>query len=369
MKGIASIHPCALILICFISGCLSASKIADPFGVDSPLPSGTPESVGMDEAILSAIHKQLSSDDHKIHSMLVARHGLLIHEEYYNGWSETNPHDLRSATKSITSLITGIAIGNGLLDLTTPVLSILGDDFPDAKVSHDLNIRHLLTMQTGLDCDDSDKTTKGQEDRMYRSTDWTDYFLSLNQVENPGTLARYCTGGVVALGAAIAASAGTSIAAFAESVLFRPLGINNYTWAYFNSGKGVDTGGHLLLTPRAMAKIGILVLLNGTWEGHSLVPQEWIDESTSQHTEINGNPYGYLWWINTISYGEKSVEVVSARGNGGQVIFIAPEYDLVSVFTAGYYNSDKTQSVYDIFHRGVLPAVEDLKPHLSGKHE
>ena len=143
-------------------------------------------------------------------------------------------------------------------------------------------------------------------------------------------------------------------------MLFAPLGINNYRWSRFDKKQKVDTGGHLYLTPQGMMKIGMLVSQRGTWEEQQLVSESWVAESTAPHTNINGNPYGYLWWRNEFQLGQNQVVVLSARGNGGQVIFVVPGYDLVSVFTAGYYNSDDTQAVYDIFFRAILTSLSEL---------
>lgn len=202
---------------------------------------------------------------------------------------------------------------------------------------------------------------------MYRSRDWVAYFLALDRVYAPGDTARYCTGGVVALGEAIARATGEDFAAFAERELFGPLGIRNYRWARFDRDRKVDAGGHLLLTPQAMVKLGMLVLQDGQWNGRRIVPATWVEQSTREHVRIDGNPYGYLWWRYTVPYGEKAVEVVAARGNGGQVIFVVPEYDLVSVFTAGYYNSDRARSVFELFFHAVLPSVEELQPYLPDR--
>lgn len=365
-----SVLALAILLALSLTACSSTGKLHEPFGVDAPLPTATPESVNLDPAILASVSEDIRANPkHKIHSMLVARNGYLVHEEYFNGYGPDTPHDLRSATKSITSVLTGIAIDHNLLDLDTSLLSIVQDDYPDAAIPEHLLLRHLLTMSTGLDCDDSDRSTRGQEDRMYRSKDWLDYFLSLQSTANPGQETRYCTGGVIALGAAISSRANVDLTTFADNTLFDPLGIDNYQWARYNDGKGIDSGGHLLLTPRAMTKIGMLVSQNGVWSDENLVSSKWIQESTAAHTSINGNPYGYLWWRNIIPYGNKSVTVISARGNGGQAIFIVPEYDLVSVFTAGYYNSDDVQVIYDIFHRAILPSVVELQPYLNNGAE
>lgn len=358
---------CLALLVIILSSCLSSEKLhTPPFGADTSVPTGTPESVQLDATILASVTGDIrAKKKHKIHSMLIARHGLLVHEEYFNGFGPETPHDLRSATKSITSLLTGIAIDQGTLDLSTSLRSLVIDEYPSSAIPEQLQLRHLLTMSSGLDCDDSDRSTRGQEDRMYRSNDWLAYFLSLDQISEPGQETRYCTGGVIALGAAIAAATHMDFARFAELNLFKPLGINNFQWARYNNDQGVDSGGHLLLTPRAMTKIGMLVSQSGLWNENRIVSESWINRSTSRHTQISNNPYGYLWWRNILTSGNKSVTVISARGNGGQVIFIVPEYDLVAVFTAGYYNSEDVQIVYDIFHRAVLPSVRELQPYLQ----
>lgn len=189
---------------------------------------------------------------------------------------------------------------------------------------------------------------------MYRSRDWVQHFLTLARTHTPGEVTRYCTGGVVALGEAIAVATGQDFAAFADEALFAPLGIRNYRWARFDGERKVDTGGHLLLTPRGMAKIGMLILGKGRWNGQQLVSADWIERSLQPRARINDEPYGYLWWRNTSRHGEEDVDVISARGNGGQVIFIVPDRDLVAVFTAGYYNSDETQLIYNIFRNAIL---------------
>jgi CubicO group peptidase (beta-lactamase class C family) len=91
-----------------------------------------------------------------------------------------------------------------------------------------------------------------------------------------------------------------------------------------------------------------------------LVSASWITESTRPRTSIGGIPYGYLWWSSPLSYGTKSVDVLWASGNGGQTIFIVPEYELVCVFTAGYFNSEEAQSVFEIFRNVVMPSVVEL---------
>ena len=367
MLSIVSIHRAAtaavVLSLILIAGCSATRGIVAPVGTDDPIPSGDAEELGLDLSSLESVARHLGErGDHEVHSMLLVRDGRLVLERYFNGYGPDNPHDIRSATKSITSLLTGIAIERGAIPgVDTPLMELLGARYPHIGDKNDILLDHLLTMSSGLDCDDGDRRTRGQEDRMYRSRDWVEYFLSLSRQHAPGEVTRYCTGGVVALGEGIAVATGYDFATFADQALFGPLGIRNYEWARFDGERKVDTGGHLLLTPRGMAKIGMLVLDDGRWEGRQLVSADWIRGSVQPRTRINDEPYGYLWWRNTLRYGDESVDVISARGNGGQVIFIVPQFDLVAVFTAGYYNSDETQLVYNIFRNAVLSSVPELR--------
>ncbi len=344
-----------------VSACASTGQVIPQIAQDDPLPTGSADQVRLDLTVLHRVSAELAaSDDHEIHSILVVRGGLLAFESYYNGHSRENPHDIRSATKSITSLLVGIAADQGFLDVEEPVSSHLGSGDGSQSLSNDLLLRHLLTMSSGLDCDDGDRSTRGQEDRMYRSEDWVEYFASLERRYPPGETPRYCTGGVVALGEVVQRAVGKDFEDFAEEVLFQPLGIRNYRWARFDQDRKVDTGGHLLLTPQSMAKIGMLVLQRGKWNGRPIVSETWIHRSTQPGISLRGIPYGYLWWIDTISFGDKQVELIRASGNGGQTIFIVPEFDLVAVFTAGYYNSDRTRAIYELFYNAVMPSIPEI---------
>ncbi len=355
-----------LLLLLSLAACSTTSKIIEPLGEDDPILEATASDVDLDVSYLERVADHFAErDDHELRAIVVARDGKLVFERYFDGYGPHNPHDIRSATKSITSLLTGIAIDRGALEgVDTPMMELLSDSYPDIRDKEDILVRHLLTMSSGLDCDDGDHSTRGQEDRMYKSRDWVDYFLSLSRVNPPGEVTRYCTGGVVVLGEAIAAATGDDFAVFADEMLFSRLGIRNYEWARFDEGRKVDTGGHLRLTPRGMAKIGMLVLDKGKWNGEQIVPADWIEHSIAPSTTIQGEPYGYLWWRSTFRFEDDAVDVISARGNGGQVIFIVPEYDLVAVFAAGYYNSDDVGVVYNVFRNAVLTTLPELHRHI-----
>ncbi len=336
-------------------------------------PLADPAEVAMDGSKLKAAIDRLDGERrHGIDSMLVVRRGRLVAEHYWHGYDMSTLHDLRSATKSVTSLLVGIALDQGLLrDVHDPALPYLARAYPElAGGPRDppITLEHLLTMRSGLACDDRDRRSPGHEDRMYRARDWVRYFLELPRTHAPGEYTQYCTGGVVALGRIVAEAANQSIPQFAAEHLFKPLGIQAHAWRRFDRRSQTDTGGHLYLRPRAMAKIGQLVLQRGVWDYGDLVSGAWIDAMTAVQTRFAADkrPYGYLWWRiqARIQHGAEvtSIDLIYAHGNGGQYIFIAPTLDLVVVFTGSNYNSVKAERPLAILGEYILPAALTLAP-------
>ena len=318
--------------------------------------------VGIDDEMLSkAIQGFPAPEVHGLHSLLVLRHGKLVFERYWSGFERETPHDMRSATKSITSLLTGVAIDKHLLINTSDsIFQYLPAKYSSFKAGKEsITLRNLLTMSSGLECDDRVEDSPGNEEKMYRERDWVKFFLDLNISAQPGGPGHYCTAGVVVLGRIIAEASNQSIPDFSQKYLFGPMHIERQKWRSFDSGQQTDTGGHLFLRPLDMAKIGQLVLQKGEWEGVQLISRSWIDISTSSQGVVDkDHDYGFLWWRTKIPYENKEVEAVSAMGNGGQAIIIVPELDLVVVFTAGNYNSRKSAYPIPILKKFILPAVK-----------
>lgn len=255
------------------------------------LRTGAAESVGLDAGPLEAGTNAVQSKTYGgVDSFLVVRDDLLVHEAYFDDYNRDKPHDLRSATKSITSALVGIAIDQGLLGgVDEPALPHLGGEaglrnFDPRK--REITLEDLLTMTPGLACDDWNSSSPGNEAKMYEERDWVKFIFDLPMVADPGTQYGYCTGGVVALGAVLGEASGQRADAYARQVLFSRLGISGEKWEYTPTG-AVDTGGHIRLRPRDMAKFGQLFLRRGTWGGERIVSQEWVDRSTSFRVRTN----------------------------------------------------------------------------------
>ncbi|MEY4544288.1 MAG: hypothetical protein RL685_483 [Pseudomonadota bacterium] len=335
----------------------------DEWSLASEDEAGTSPS-GLEDAITT----QLSGRGHGIDSVVVVRHGKLVTEHYWTNDGINAPHDLRSATKSITSLLVGVAIDRGAISgVDEPVMLRLREAYPRLRNpdpwKDSFTIEQLLLMQTGLSCNDWDPRSPGNEENMYLLRDWVHFFLNLPVSPLAAPQSRYCTAAPVTLGRIVKEATQQPTEQFADEALLAPLGIRNYCWATFDQGHQIDTGGHLHLRPRDMAKIGQLVLQRGNWQGQQLVSEAWIDQSTRALALFREDEqYGYLWWLRRAPMNDTGVPYIAAQGNGGQYIFIVPSYDLVVVFTGSNYDSEAGNQPYYILERLILPAfvIHDL---------
>jgi hypothetical protein len=285
--------------------------------------------------VYSIVPEIINGDYGRLNSFLIVKDGNLICEEYLYGYSSTDLHQIESSTKSVTSLIYGIARDRKQVpDVKTPIYKI----FPDyanlfEENYKDITVKHLLTMTAGFDI---------ENDAVFRSDNRIDFALKRNLAHAPGTKFVYDGGCTEILGAIVKSGTGLFIDEFAKKILFDPLAIDNFNWEIFKQDGYPSTGGSLWLTPRGMAKIGLMVLNNGSFNGQQIASKEWIAESTSMQTKthIDGDSYGYQWWNITLNSGEDNYNTIWANGWGGQFIFIVPELNVVIVTTGYNYEYD-----------------------------
>lgn len=306
---------------------------------------------------------QLKLQEHQLHSVLVLKNGVHVFETYFKDDSEEIPHDLRSVTKSIRSLLIGIAIDKGWIEnVNDPISKYLKTLKPKKNVDvrkSEITIKHLLTMSSGLDCNDRDKTSKGQEDKVHKKKDWLQYTIDLPMLHAPGKVSSYCSMGSVLAAEIISQASGVSIQEFAHTYLFQPLGIKSAKWGHTRDDKAPASGKRLYLTSRDMAKIGQLVLQEGCWKDKQIVSRAWIAEATTPKTKITGIDYGYLWWQYPFHIRGGNVSAKLATGNGGQYIMVFPTENMVAVFTGGAYNSQDDKLPFAIMQSVILPTFMD----------
>lgn len=317
----------------------------------------------VDSTLFYRLFNQLNGADHQLHSFLLVKNGKLILEEYFGGYNAEKIHDLRSTSKSIRALLLGIAIDKGFIEsVHDPIFKYLKHIAPKKNLDerkNQITIEHLITMSTGLDCNDFDKKSKGQEDRVYKKKDWLQYTLDLPVLHNPGEVSNYCSMGVILTTEIIEQASGMPIDKFADKYLFEPLNIQNIKWGHTKNKEVISSGKRLYMTPRDMAKIGKLVLQKGNWNGTQIISEKWIEEATTPKTKITAIDYGYLWWNIPFPFHGKKLLSKTATGNGGQYIIIFSELDLVIVFTGGAYNSPEAQLPFKIVKDIVLPSIKN----------
>lgn len=194
-----------------------------------------------------------------IDGLVIVRHGGVATEAYFNGYGPDHPHDTRSVTKSVASILVGMPVERGRLSLDTTIVSFFPEYRPERgwdSAHAAIRLRDLLTTRTGLACDDFEADSPGNEERMYPERDWTRFFFRIPPGPSPpGAQSSYYTAGVAVLGEVLARALGQSISSYAEAVQWRPLGVRDARWRLTPSGAAM-TGGNLQLTLRDMAKVG-----------------------------------------------------------------------------------------------------------------
>jgi CubicO group peptidase (beta-lactamase class C family) len=335
---------------------------APPAARDDGLTVGPVEGAPLDRSRLEQMGKAIVANEYPdVHGVLVAQHGRLVFEEYFYEFDADTPHPMRSATKSVVSALVGLAIAKGQLkDVRQPVLPFFAGDYPqianltDAK--RRITIEDLLTNRSGLDCDDWNPESPGNEIKMGNTDDWVKFILDLPMRSDPGTAAAYCSGGVITLGRIVEKVFGQPLEAFAREQLFEPLGIHNFQWRFDPDRSSINTACQLSLTPRDMVKVGLLYMNKGQWRGRQVLPADWIAASTTKRTTLGGTDYGYLWWMPYLNVSGGRHDAIMATGNGGQRIFLFPALDLVVVITGGNYNRQSPANTLAIQY--ILPSLE-----------
>jgi CubicO group peptidase (beta-lactamase class C family) len=307
----------------------------------------------------------------KVTSVLVLREGTLAYEKYFDGDASTL-RNTRSATKTIASLLVGIAIDRKKLPgVEARILDYLpGRTFqnPDPRKAQ-ITVEDFLTMSSLLECNDWNEYSRGNEERMYVVEDWVQFTLDLpiqgfpsfdtKPKDSPyGRNFRYCTAGVATLSAVLERATGQPVPEFARQTLFGPLGIEKADWVYSPLGMA-QTGGGLGLSSRDLAKVGQLALEGGSFHGKRVVSEDWIRKATTPHAQVDEKTdYGYLWWLKTFQPEDPSTKAFYMSGNGGNKVAVFPARRAVVVITTVNYNARGAHEATDkLLTDYILPAL------------
>ena len=327
-------------------------KYQQPVKLDDGLNTLSLKKYNADMSIMDDAIKQIEKNSFgEIHSVLVAYENNLFIEEYFPGkafnggytkFDINTPHSLASVTKSITSILIGIAVDKGFIkNIDDSILNYYPDyDKDDKEVKSAITIRHLLTMTAGLEWDEQSFSYESLSNDIVRFSRHEDpiAFVLDRPIKDPaGEVFNYCGGCTNLLGDIIFRSSGLKADVFAEKYLFGPLGINSAAWVK-KSNETIFMSGDIKLLPRDLFKLGVLFLNQGVWQGKRIVSENWISESTAMHINFDDNStngYGFQWWIQT-----KPDFVYAASGWGDQLLAVVPDKKMVYVITAGNYNHE-----------------------------
>ncbi len=318
------------------------------------------------QKIQEMMHQVLGNNLKKIHSILLIKNGSLVLEEYFGGYHRNLKHSVQSVTKSVTSILLGIAKDRGEKILLNGNLTTYLPEYKDLlfnKPKGQITLEHLLTMTAGFEWNELHAPTDLKH--MIWSNDAIKYVLERKLVDPPGKRFHYGTGLSTILGRILKNTTGSNAVNYADKYLFRPLGITDYSWGSVADGS-ISTGAALYLRPRDMAKLGYLFLNNGTWKGRQIVSNTWVKKSIYPHVKgdlISGTGYGYQWWSGSTRVGDRDIDAFYAAGHGGQMIVQVPSLDTIFVITSEYDDNNAGDfRACSILQNYVIPAVLGHKP-------
>ncbi|MFB3084234.1 MAG: serine hydrolase domain-containing protein [Gammaproteobacteria bacterium] len=323
--------------------------------------------------ITSMVESVLREEQGLPEAILIARNGKLVLEEYFYGYSRDRIHPIQSVTKSVISLLVGIAQDGGFIGgMDEPVYTFFpehaGKKWIERK--YPITLAHLLTMSAAIDWNDvGNESGRAYQSTaaMHRSGDWIGYVLDLDQAGVPGEVASYTGGLSILLGGVIHNATGKYADELAEETLFADLHVSSYRWQKARD-ETRETGEGLTLTAYDLAKMGQLVLDKGMWNGKRVVSETWIAESIRRHLPLaegalGGSPYAtgfaYHWWNQSYEVNGMTTQAIVGRGYGGQYLGIFPTLDTVVVMNNGEWGNPR-ERVFDydvIVEKWILPAL------------
>ena len=346
-------------------------------GTRDGLSTADPAQEGFSVQRLGEMEKAIQNGDFKqITSVLIARHGSIVYEHYFDNGGIEALRNTRSATKTLTGAFVGLAVDHHLLSgAQARVMDYFRDkeplQYPDAR-KNEITIEDFLTMSSLLECDDENQFSRGNEERMYLVEDWARFTLDLpirsfpSWVDKPkdspyGRSWQYCTAGPTTLGVLLERAVKQPVPDFARENLFAPLGILRVQWQFQPTGAAM-TGGGLSLRTRDLFKLAQLYLNGGIWAGKRVLSAEWVKASITPHANARQDTdYGYLRWLQTFHSGDRTWPSWGMYGTGGNKVVVFPNQEVVVVITTTNFRvpgaaalSDKLISDYTLNAEGPL---------------
>lgn len=374
-------HPTLGLLLGLLLVPAAASAESPSYRVPEPLADGWPvadaRELGWDTAKLDGIETRIAGQDWKgTTSVLVADRGRLVYERYFNGGARDTLNDMRSATKTLTAVLAGVAIDRGLIpSVSAKVYPYFRDLQPlrNADSRKDaFTLEDLLTMSSPWECDDDNAFSTGNEERMYLTESWLRFALDLpikgfapwmtKPADSPhGRAFAYCTAGSFVAGALVERATRKHLDAFAAEAFEKPLGIAKSQWNFSPDGIAMGGGG-ARYTSRDIARVGALLADGGRWQGKSILSASWVAAMLTPRAQAREDAeYGYQIWRFHFPLNGKDQPVWAMSGNGGNYVFVLPERRLVAVVTSKAYGQRsahaQSQALFGDLILAALPAL------------
>jgi CubicO group peptidase (beta-lactamase class C family) len=353
------------------STCAQSVKVEFPAKPDpTELPEVWPEDVGVSSDQLVKLSKWIRDQKLDIRSLVIVKDGKIAFERYSDGLTRDKNYELYSITKALTAILAGDLIGDGKISLDSSVKDVIGAWRPDLKEAvgdkEDVKLGNVLNMTTGLYYD-----FKPPNDPIYyEAPDRLKLAATTKPLLRPGKVFQYMDVNPILATAMLSAAAGKKLEVYAEEKVFKPLGMKDYVWTRADE-KGLVSGGWgLRLRAVDMARLGMLALQDGHWEGRQVAPPDWIKTmTTGQSTPF----FGYYWWVHNIVEG--GVEggdqpEFDTMGFKGQNIVVLPKYNAVVTMTSilspdgGLRDAKCLQILRYMMSEYILPALNQ-KPSAS----
>jgi CubicO group peptidase (beta-lactamase class C family) len=318
-----------LVLFFFNTSFTQSQKIWKP---------SAPEEQDMNSLILANAIKQFKQDSINIHSLVIIKNNHLVLDVCFYPFQNNYVHDLASVTKSITSLLIGIAIDKKLIkNENEPVFQY----FPEYKIENDtlkkITIKNLLNMCSGFQC--SWNEAEKELNQMIKSKDWVKFMFSLPFATMPGQQFSYCSSNFYLLAEILQRTTKMTCYDFANRYLFKPMGFGKSYWSKNDSGVNIGWG-DLHISIYDMAKIGCLLLNNGNWNGKQIVPKQWIEKIKPLYKIQKTESYGYGWWLDS-----ENPDEIQAVGRGGQRLFVFRNTKMVIAAYGGGFDAGDLDNI------------------------
>lgn len=330
-----------LLLLLVLAGQAQTNPI--PF-----IPASSPEEAGFHTDSVRALMDTMSKFRQRdFRGLVVIKDNKIVLENYYNTFWRNHIHDIRSAGKSITALLLGVAIKDGLVkNLDQDVYSFFSKEkYPSLHEDYKkVKLIHLLNMVSGLDADSDNPKTMGNAGKWIGKDEWVSYLLSVPLSAEPGEKWVYADINAVLIGAIIEEKSGMSLRDYAQQKVFEPLGIREFYW-YTNAANQTGGAGNLYISTLDFAKLGLWLLNKGQWGGQQIADYEYMSRLLIEQSDAIGNynpladGYGMLWYRSKRMFGGQEISYLWASGNGGNHLVIVPDQKMVIAMTSGAYGN------------------------------